>query len=343
MVKTSPDTGQAQLSIGGNLVRAQSALLLTPGQILELEVVESGRLPHLKIIDPATTETILQRALLNHIALQKSPAWLPKQLLAFSKVAPGIESLPAQVRNLAQNFLANLPDVHDLSTFQGIRQAIGASGIFLEARLASLAQHGGDALDHDLKASLLRFAAHVDGETKPRETKGQKEHQSPFGASRSEAESSLSRTLAESARGALGRIVLDQISSLPEQQSGKQIWNLGIPFLNSERAESAMLTIQHDTRAHSQQNEHQWSVVVELNPPNLGTLQCKISLSGDRVNAYFRSESESTRNLIQTNLNLLETQLSAAGLNVGNLASGTGLSSANPRQTTVQGLFDERV
>ncbi|MCI0667274.1 MAG: flagellar hook-length control protein FliK, partial [Methylococcaceae bacterium] len=321
------------------LVRAQSTLVLTPGQTLELEVVESGRLPQLKIISPAATETVLQKALLNNIAAQRNPALLPKQLLAFSKTAPGTNSLPPQVRNLAQSFLTNLPNLRDLSTLQGIKQAIGESGIFLEARLASLAKHGGQPLDKDLKASLLRFAAGAESAIKPRETEGQKDLLARD--SRFEAESSLSRTLVESTKGALSRIVLDQISSLPQDQPGKQVWNLEIPFLNSDRAESARLTIQRDTHAGFQQTEHQWSVILELNPPNLGTLQCKISLAGDRVNAYFRAESESTHHLIQSNLELLEQQLSDSGLSVGSLASGTGLSRENPRKFADRGLFDE--
>jgi flagellar hook-length control protein FliK len=341
VVKTSPDAGQAQLSIGGNLVRAQSTLLLTPGQSLELEVVESGRLPQLKIIQPASIETIRQKALLNHIAAQKNPVLLPKQLLAVSKSIPGFESLPAQVRNLAQTFLAHLPDVRDLSTFQGIRQAIGDSGIFLEARLASPAGRDREAFDNDLKASLLRFEAGLKSAVKTPRIEAQNDLLARD--SRLEAESILDRTLVESARGALSKIVLDQISSLPQDPAGKQVWNLEFPFLNSDRAESAKLTIRRETRARSGQKEPQWSVVVELNPPNLGTLQCKISLSGDRVNAYFRCESESTRDLIQSNLEVLQNQMSEAGLRAGHLASGTGLSSEDPKSSASQGLFDQRV
>ena len=120
-------------------------------------MVEAGRLPQLKIIRPIVPETIRQKALLSNIGLQKSPVQLPRQLIALSKAPAGANTLPAAIKILAQNFLTNLPDVRELSTFQGIKQAVAESGIFLEAKLSSLTQQKNAPLENDLKAKLLRF------------------------------------------------------------------------------------------------------------------------------------------------------------------------------------------
>ena len=347
VVRTLPDTGQAQLNIGGNLVKAQSTLPLTPGQTLQLEVLESGNLPKLKILgttlNPALDGSARENAVFKNIGLQKSPVLLPKQLLAFAKTTPGIDALPARVRNLAQNILTNLPDLQDLSTSRGIKQAIGESGIFLEARLAAIAKNGPESLDHDLKANLLRFAARADTGSTSGEIEKQQTNDPSANASRTESDSQISRTLTDSARGALSRIVLDQIASLPDDQPGKQVWNLEIPFQHAGKAESARLTIERDGRAGADATEHQWSIVVELNLPNLGTLQSKISLSGERVHAYFRTESNAIRELIQSNFDILDTQFGKAGLTTGNLASGTGVASRKPTQSAERSLLDERV
>ncbi len=344
VVKTLHGTGQTHLDIGGKLVKAQSVLRLTPGQILKLEVIQAGPLPKLKIISPVTVtnEAVREKAVLNNISLQKSPVELARQLLALSRVAPGTDTVPASVRHLAQSLLTYLPDLRELSTFQGIKHAIAESGIFLEARLAVLAQNGRESIDHDLKAGLLRFAGRAEAGSQFGDLQTRKGNDLPADASRSETESQLNRTLAESARGALGRIVLNQAVSLPGDHAGKQTWNLEIPFLTSGQVQSAKVTIQRESRARSTTIESQWTIAVELNPPKLGTLQCKICLLGNQVNVYFRTESESARELIQANLNTLEKQFGNAGLTAGNLATGVGLAPEKPMQSLIQGLLDAR-
>jgi Flagellar hook-length control protein FliK len=342
VVKILRDTGQAQLDIGGRLVKAESALRLTPGQTLTLEVIQSGPLPKLKIIGPFTAEAVRERALLNNISLQKSPVELARQVLALSRAAHGTAAVPAGVRHLAQSFLAYLPDVRDLATFQGVKHAVTESGVFLEARLAQFAQNEDASFAHDLKAGLLRFAARAEASGQFRDVESSKDAGLPADASDSETETQLHRALAESARGALSRMVLNQAASLPADQAGRQAWHLEIPFLTSSQAQSAQVTIQRESGARSKNKESQWTIAVELNPPNLGTLQSKICLSNNQVSVYFRTESESTRALIQANLNVLEKQLDNAGLAAGNLATGVGLAREKPLQSTVQGLVDAR-
>jgi Flagellar hook-length control protein FliK len=343
VVKMLPDSGQAQINLAGNVVRARSALPLTPGQTLELKVVESGRLPRLKIIRTGADETLIRRTLLNHVGFQRSLALLPNQILALAKAAPGFDSLPAPSKNLAQGILANLPDARALTTFHGIKQAIGESGIFLEARLAALARGEPGSFDRDLKGSLLRFAVHAHDGGKAPEPEGQKIDETIAQDSRKDAESLSVRALAESARGALSKIVVDQLSSLPIESSGKQTWNLEFPFLDFDRAESAKLTIQRDFRARSERKDNEWSIVVELNPRNLGPLKIKITLSGNLVSTYFSAEKESTRSFIHTNLKILRGQLENAGLTPANLESGTIPSGTQSIYFPDFSLFDESV
>lgn len=343
VIKALPDTGQTHLSIGGKLVQAQSSIALQPGQALELEVIEIGRLPQLKIVRPVAAETVSQKTVLNNIGLQKSPVLLPRQLIAFAEAPSGVNNLPAAIKTLAQNFLTSLPDVRELSTFQGIKQAIAESGIFLEAKLASLTQPKSAPIENDLKANLLRFAASVDIENPSRELVQRKKTGGPSVLSKPEVEFNLNRTLAESAKGAISKIILDQVSSLPEDHGNKQTWSLEIPFLNVQQAETAKLTIQREASKQSKTGEPHWSVVVEINPPNLGSIQSKIILSGMEVSTYFRTESEFTRDLIQNNLNVLRKQLASAGLSTGNLTSGSGLSREKPIHSEATRLVDQRV
>jgi len=62
------------------------------------------------------------------------------------------------LRASANALLASLPDIRQLSTAQGVAQALNASGLFLEAQL--LTPQGGTPPD-DLKSSLLRLVAQI--------------------------------------------------------------------------------------------------------------------------------------------------------------------------------------
>lgn len=343
VIRTLPDTGQAQISIGGKQVIAQSARQLTPGQNLRLQVVESGPQAKLKILDSGgAPRPLREQTVLNHIAEQQSPTLLVKQLIGLSKSASGIDSLPQALRSLVQSLLNQTPDLSDLTTVAGIRQAIAESGIFLEAKLALLSQLDQQSLNRDFKANLLRLIASSDLENPPLNVAGRKD-----AALKSAMDPELSadwkQALGDSARAALGRIVLNQIASLPENQGDKQVWKIEIPVLDAEKAESVKVTIERDQRTAAEVKGHQWSIVIELNPPELGRLESKITWVKDQVNVFFRSETEATRDLLRSNLHLLKHQLHQAGLETGQLAAGAGIPHENPLNVAIHSLFDERV
>lgn len=118
---------------------------------------------------------------------------------------------------------------------------------------------------------------------------------------------------------ALAKVVLDQLHSIPKEDSGKQIWAFELPFLMNNQIETLKMEVQRDkTNAAAQTNEQtHWSVNLTLTPPKLGAVQCVISYQNGVVNTYFKNEKPQTTTLINSHLGNLKQQLQQVGLLTG--------------------------
>lgn len=117
---------------------------------------------------------------------------------------------------------------------------------------------------------------------------------------------------------ALAKVVIDQLHSLPKEDSNKQVWAFELPFLMNNQAESLKMEIQRDkaNQTIDSQSQH-WSVNLTLTPPKLGEVQCVISYQNGVVNTYFKNQQPQTTALISQNLDALKQQLQHVGLIAG--------------------------
>ncbi|RLA23630.1 MAG: hypothetical protein DRQ61_03400, partial [Gammaproteobacteria bacterium] len=133
------------------------------------------------------------------------------------------------------------------------------------------------------------------------------------------------RELIGKTEGAVAKIVLDQLASLPKEESLKQSWQLELPFLSGgTQTDSLKLTITQEDVNSSSEKEASWSVVLEITPPGLGTIYSKIILNGNQVDSYFWSEDAVVCDLIENHLNDLAKRLSSVGLETGQLGTRNG-------------------
>ncbi len=117
---------------------------------------------------------------------------------------------------------------------------------------------------------------------------------------------------------ALAKVVIDQLHSLPKEDSGKQVWAFELPFLMGNQAETLKMEIQRykANQAVDTQTQH-WSVNLTLTPPKLGEVQCVVSYQDGVVNTYFKNEQPQTTALITRNLENLKQQMHKVGLIAG--------------------------
>jgi len=337
---------------GGQLLRAQTPNVLELGQILKLEVIKAGTVPELKIIVPERIALVEQPVVT--LALRQ---FLPKQqsLTDFAVSLRQIATLTAgksdPVSTAINQALGALLSRDELVSAEGVKRGISNSGVFLEAKLAILPL----TLQGDLKGHLLTLLDALQKVLSDQNTSSSTEKIQPATAQATDSApaktvpnvfaEAIDKTLFNKTEGAIARIVLDQLASLPQNDDQQNLWQLEIPFTDSHHTDCVKLKINRESKANQASDQANWSVVLELNPPGLGALHSRISLIGDVIDTYFWSDQQTTTALVQEHLDLLSTRYTQAGLTVGqlNALEGAPVNAKSSDPSLLPILLDERI
>lgn len=125
------------------------------------------------------------------------------------------------------------------------------------------------------------------------------------------------KELISKTEGAISKITLNQlVSSNADSSAPRQTLQLEIPFLSQHLSESIFLKIERENSADKElkETEPQWTVSLEMNPPKLGVIKNKLTVSNHRINASFWAEEPETQNLIHQHLSSFKEQLNRANL-----------------------------
>jgi len=331
---------------GGQLLRAQTPNVLELGQILKLEVVKAGTVPELKIVVQEQAappeQAAVAQALRQFLPKQQGLVDVALSLRQFAALTAGKSDTVSIALNEA---LGALPSKDELMSAEGLKRGVGNSGVFLEAKLANPPV----ALQGDLKGSLLTLAdalqkAQGNVELIPASTRPAADTEVTKISSDVLA-GVIDKALLNKTEGAIARIVLDQLASLPQNDGKQNVWQLEIPFTDGRHTDAVKLKINRDGKARQAGEQSGWTVVLELNPPGLGALHSRISLVGDVIDTYFWSDRQTTTALIQDHLDLLSARYTQAGLAVGQLNALDGAppsSAKSPDSVLLPSLLDER-
>lgn len=315
----------------GLLLQAQTSLLLALGQVLKLEVIKSGELPELKIVVPQPAfpeeKTVIMQALRQYLPKQQNLADFAMAIRQFTSLSSGKSDT---VNTAIHDVLDALMTKDELISAEGLKTGISNSGVFLEAKLANLLSPQGD-----LKAHLLTLA---DTLQKTQITDADKS----IGTSLDES-IDQDKALFNKTEGAIARIVLDQLASLPKNDDPQINWQIEIPYTDGDHTNSVKLKINRDEKPSDENNQPNWSVVLELNPPSMGTLHSKISLMDGMIDTYFWSDQQSITSLVQEQIEILTIRYKEAGLSVGklNVLEGAAINTKSSEPAILPSLFDE--
>ena len=342
----------------GQTLRAQTPTVLELGQTLKLEVVKVGAIPELKIIAPLQTTQPEKAAV-----VQALREFLPKQqnlidvAVSLRQLAMSTLGKTDTVSTAINQVMAALPTKDDLVSVEGLKQGISNSGVFLEAKLANQLPPQGD-----LKGHLLTLANALQTVMADNQDKGSAPNTvvippklEPHQAINPLPSERLPEVIAQSiekdnallnkTEGAIARIVVDQLASVPQNDELQNIWQIQIPYTHGQHTDTVKLNISRESKPNQDSEKANWSVELELNPPGLGELHSRISLVDDRIDTYFWSEQEAITALVKDNLSQLAESYTQAGLAVGNLNALEGtMVNAKPSTTTaLPSLLDERI
>ena len=199
-----------------------------------------------------------------------------------------------------------------------LRQLIDQSGLFLESKLAL-----GIAPSIDLKSSLLRLLFSLRPTLSQQPTTGQSASAAQQSIAQNATANPMLRTVGEihsQAESALARINMNQLASVPNDQDGRQVWQLELPIKHQEQSTGLMMRIEREPKPGQSPEQAFWSVLINFNLEPVGPISAKIGLINDEVTSHFIAERNETAHLIDQALPILNDAFEQAGLAVKRLS-----------------------
>ena len=355
-----PGENLLQLDLNGSIVRAKTLIKPVPGQILNLEVVKPAPLPQLKLLGTPQTANVVVRTTRQLLPKQESSSKLQDQLLILTQNNSKLSALPVPSRPIVIALANGFPQLKDIIRPEGLKKAFHNSGLFLEKKLANPQKSSKTQIHIDTKAKLLRLIGLLKN-TASQPISGPQTQTTPtqgknFTASINHnqiqqasppllvPERTDLKDLLNQSEAVLAKIVLNQLASIPNEENGKQVWQIELPFLNGQNAEITKLRIIRDEEnRENKEIKRKWTVVLQLNPPGLETINCKLSLSGEQVDAFFWSGDDKSTRLIKDQLGLLKERFQKADLRPGHLGARCGKPPSEPTVNIHEPLVDEKV
>ncbi len=221
------------------------------------------------------------------------------------------------VRQLSQLINQMLPNNQPL-TGSAIRQAFLQSGLFMEPHLMK-----GLAAQQDLKGNLLKLLEMLQPMLHAGNTatvnRGDTATTLQLLAARLFAE------LHQQAEGALARVQLHQLASMPDENSTKQFWQFELPVAHPDGQDEFLIQFEKEAGSAGQAGDR-WSVTLNFNIEPTGPVAARLSLSGEEISSHFVAEQPEGANRIEQLLPRLREAFIKAGLQVGKLSAGQGVT-----------------
>ena len=264
-------------------------------------------------------------AVLNDLLMQALPAQDSlAPLLADLSAAAGNPALPAPAQATAQQILATQTPLDGAATAGDLKAAVASSGLFLEAGLGAALQAGGGAPDlaSDLKGLLLQLIDQLSPDVEA--AAAQEALTTPASARRAQASGSNSRppppardgatsaqpaadasldaetsgaslihALRQDAQGALARVQLSQLASLPKPGSAPQ-WSFDLPVAAPQGRAMAQFRVSRDDRRPGAALDAPptWRARFSLDVEPLGPIHAEVMMSGERTRVTLWGERE---------------------------------------------------
>lgn len=317
-----------------NLDPQPNPTILKPGTPVTLQVLDTSDSPKFSVT-PATpsSEQPIIDALKQLLPIQSSPAPLLNHL---QHVIPRLQadaSVAETLKQLAREIVLTIPSQTQLNEPGELKRAVDQSGLFLEAKLLELLTGKSEVLlRDDFKLKLNKLIQQLNQELASQTHDKTKDILE------------LLKDSLQKAQGAQAKLTLDQLNSLPREESLKQTWSLELPFFHEQSAESVRIEIERDTPGNNENQQQNWAVNITVTPPSLATIHCKITCYDGSVNTRFWSEAAETVDKINGHLDYLKQQFERNGLTAGFMEAHQG----QPKQTDgirtpVANLLNEKV
>ncbi len=206
-----------------------------------------------------------------------------------------------------------------------VRLAFETSGLFLESTLAT-----GSRPPADLKSGILELLFML----RPKLAAAQTAQQpvAPVVIDRGADLVGLLTELVSQAEGSMARIVFNQLSSLPGDDTNHQLWQFDLPLRQGEKSDRFRVQIERETKQRGGgKAETLWSAKLDFDLEPTGPVHARLALMGEEISSRFTAEYSETAHRLDQALPHLANAFSRAGLKVGTLSATQGTSNNESR------------
>ncbi|MFC1371574.1 MAG: flagellar hook-length control protein FliK [gamma proteobacterium symbiont of Ctena orbiculata] len=345
--------GTIRLQIGVTRLIAQTTLRVPTGQTLTLQVEKTGNLPELRVLTLPSLEQMKSAALKQVMPRQQPLPQLFKHLTQVTADSTRTNQLPPAVKQAVQSILTRVMPIQDPGFKTQLVQAMQLSGTQTEARLINHQING-----RDLKLNLLRLI----GLIKPLiGNPGSQINQAltfqqplinpaqsppvtpPPTAQETNPTTRLLLDLFKHLDGAIARIQTNQLSSLPTEDTTRQVWQFELPIRQEGGFDLFHFRISRDAVRKGTETEFMWSLTLHMNLPSLGPMRVRLSLFGEKLSTTIWSEKPGTASLVNQHLGRLRASLESTGLEVNKLDAFQGIAEIENELPSEQALLNEKV
>jgi flagellar hook-length control protein FliK len=347
-----------RLQIGVTRLIAQTTLQVPPGQNLTLKVEKTGNLPELRVLTLPSLEQMKSAALKQVLPRQQPLTQLFEQLTQVTSDTTRANLLPPAIKQAIQSVLAKVIPIEDPGFKTQLSQALQLSGTQTEAQLINRQVNG-----NDLKLNLLRLiglikplistpSSQIDQALIMQQALRQQGFNplqqspppatSPSTAQETNPTAKLLLDLFKHLDGAVARIQTNQLSSLPTEETTRQVWQFELPIRQENGFDLLHFRISRDAVNKGTDSEFMWNLTLHMNPPSLGPMRVRLSLIGEKVSTIIWSERAETAGLVNQHLERLRAGLESTGLEVNKLEAFQGIATIENELPSEQTLLNEK-
>lgn len=143
----------------------------------------------------------------------------------------------------------------------------------------------------------------------------------------------------------MARILLNQLASAPKQEAQNPTWYFELPYHQGDKLEILQLTVSREKPESVSGHKPiiAWSVILELEPENLGKVRIKLVLHEEKISSFFWTEKASSRSLLEAHFEQLAQRFLAAGLEPDSLQWAQRIDNTQPDSPPSSSLIHEKI
>lgn len=147
----------------------------------------------------------------------------------------------------------------------------------------------------------------------------------------------------EQIRGALARVEVNQLNSVPREEQSNTLWNLELPLRQGEQLSQLNLRLERRQHGAEEGEAGIWGIQLQLTLPGLGEITANLALQDEQISTQFWTQSRESAEQLQQRLPELEERYRRAGLQPGHIGARQGQAPTPEHPQAIRGpLFSEQ-